>query len=535
MLNNIRITQRFITIVVLYAVAYAIVMAVSLWGLMSARDSLRNVSEGSMMHTLRGGVSIEKITQNRLQVLLAFQHAPEGPLASVHNHPVTTHVEAVAANQAEADRLFKLMDDVTTDPEEKALLATSQATRLAWHEKLNQTVNAIKAGDFSPETMAAFLKAGREEGEAAMKAMNAFQDFQVKEVVSLVAAAESEYHRAMLVFALVIVLCGLPASWLIYSLWKRLRLGFQIADESATAIAGGDLSNEVHLAGSDEIGHLMTQMEKMRLGLHRVISQVRNGSDSIATAAHEVATGTQDLSNRTEQQASSLEQTASASEELASTVQNNAENAVQASQLAVSASDIAIRGGAVVSQVVHTMDAINTSSRKIVDIISVIDGIAFQTNILALNAAVEAARAGEQGRGFAVVASEVRSLAQRSAEAAKEIKTLITDSVEKVGVGTNQVAQAGATMQEIVTGIKSVADIVGEIASASREQSAGISQINQSVTQLDTVTQQNAALVEETSAASSALQEQANELAKLAASFKLETSAGGRSALLQLR
>jgi methyl-accepting chemotaxis protein len=249
---------------------------------------------------------------------------------------------------------------------------------------------------------------------------------------------------------------------------------------------------------------------------------VRHGSDAIASASSEVATGTHDLSNRTEQQASSLEQTASASEELASTVQHNAESAAQANQLAREASDVAARGGAVVAQVVDTMDAINTSSRKIVDIIGVIDGIAFQTNILALNAAVEAARAGDQGRGFAVVAAEVRSLAQRSATAAKEIKGLIDDSVDKVGRGTEQVSQAGSTMQEIVTGIQQVAHIVSEIAAASREQSAGIAQINQAVTQLDGVTQQNAALVEQTSAASSALQEQARQLAALAASFKLD-------------
>ena len=305
-------------------------------------------------------------------------------------------------------------------------------------------------------------------------------------------------------------------------LLSRLRAGFKLADETATSIAAGDLSNAVPHAGGDEIGHLLGQMDIMRTNLKKVISQVRNGSDAIASAASEVATGTLDLSNRTESQASSLEQTAAATEQLASTVQNNADNASQANQLAVNASAVATQGGAVVSQVVSTMQAINTSSRKIVDIISVIDGIAFQTNILALNAAVEAARAGEQGRGFAVVASEVRSLAGRSAEAAREIKTLISDSVDKVGVGTQQVAQAGATMQEIVSGIQRVADIVGEIATASREQSAGLAQINQAVTQLDGVTQQNAALVEETSAASSALQEQARDLATLAASFKLD-------------
>ena len=272
-------------------------------------------------------------------------------------------------------------------------------------------------------------------------------------------------------------------------------------------------------------------MDTMRTNLHRVIAQVRSGSDSIASAASEVAVGTLDLSNRTEQQAGSLEQTATASEELTSTVQHNADNASQANQLAASASVVATHGGEVMVQVVQTMQAINTSSRRIADIISVIDGIAFQTNILALNAAVEAARAGEQGRGFAVVAGEVRSLAGRSAEAAKEIKTLITDSVEKVDLGTQQVAQAGSTMDEIVTSIQRVADIVGEIASASREQSTGIGQINTAVTQLDTVTQQNAALVEQTSAASAALQEQARQLAQLAASFQLgDNHAPGLSA-----
>jgi methyl-accepting chemotaxis protein len=369
------------------------------------------------------------------------------------------------------------------------------------------------------------LQAGRTEGEASMKALATYRDYQVKQANNEYLAAESRFHNAVVVFVLAVVLGGLPAMVMTFMLLARLRQGFRLADEAASAIAGGDLSQVVPHAGTDEIGHLLGQMESMRTSLHQVISQVSSGSDAIASAANQVAVGTQDLSNRTENQASSLEQTAAASEQLASTVQNNADNAHQANQLATTASDVASRGGAVVAQVVSTMEAINTSSRKIVDIISVIDGIAFQTNILALNAAVEAARAGEQGRGFAVVASEVRSLAGRSAEAAREIKTLITDSVEKVGVGTEQVAQAGATMQEIVTGIRHVADIVGEIASASREQSTGIAQINQAVSQLDGVTQQNAALVEETSAASSALQGQAQELAKLAASFKLGAGA----------
>ena len=522
MFGKIHITQRFIAVIVIYSIAFLAVMGVSLWGLVSSRDSLKTVYDESMKPALLAGESIDKIVQNRMQVLLAFQHAPDGPLASIHTHPTGAHIEAIAANRAEANRIFNEMESSVSGTEEKAIFDAAKSTRIPWRDKLDQVLKAIQANDFSPATMAFFLQAGRVEGEAAVKALIAYRDYQVKQADEAYQEADARYHNALIVFVLAIVLGGVPAVVMTFMLLARLRMGFRLADETATAIAAGDLSHSVPHAGNDEIGHLLGQMDIMRINLHRVISQVRHGSDAIASAASEVATGTLDLSNRTESQASSLEQTAAASEQLASTVQNNADNANQANQLARSASDVASRGGAVVSQVVQTMEAINTSSRKIVDIISVIDGIAFQTNILALNAAVEAARAGEQGRGFAVVASEVRSLAGRSAEAAREIKTLISDSVEKVGVGTQQVAQAGDTMQEIVSGIRRVADIVGEIASASREQSAGIAQINQAVTQLDGVTQQNAALVEETSAASSALQEQARELAALAASFRLD-------------
>jgi methyl-accepting chemotaxis protein len=522
MFGNIRITQRFIAVIAIYSIAFAAVIGISLWGLMSARDSLKAVHDDAMKPALLAGESIDNIMQNRLQILLAFQHAPNSALASIHNHPISLHIDAIVANRVKANKIFKEMESSVSGDEEKALFELTKSARVPWRDKLDQVVKAIQTNDFSPATMEFFLQAGRVEGEAAVKALTTYRDYKVKLANDAYQAANARYNTALIVFALAVLLGGLPAVVMTYLLLARLRSGFKLADETAAAIASGDLSQAVPQTGNDEIGHLLNQMDIMRSNLHRVISQVRNGSDAIASAASEVATGTLDLSNRTESQASSLEQTAAASEELTSTVQNNAENANQANQLAISASDVASRGGAVVSQVVQTMEAINTSSRKIVDIIGVIDGIAFQTNILALNAAVEAARAGEQGRGFAVVASEVRSLAGRSAEAAREIKTLISDSVDKVGVGTQQVAQAGATMQEIVTGIQHVADIVSEIASASREQSTGIAQINQAVTQLDSVTQQNAALVEETSAASSALQEQARELAKLAASFKLD-------------
>jgi len=526
MFDKLRIRQRFAAVIVIYTLAFIAVMAVSLWGLMSARDSLKTVHDDAMKPALLAGESVDKIVQNRLQILLAFQHAPDGPLASIHSHPTNAHIDAIVANRAEADRLFKLMETSVSTDEEKAVFETTKISRAPWRDKLDQTVKAVEAGDFSPATMAFFLQAGRIEGEAAVKAIYVYRDYQVKKAQDAYKAADARYSSAIWVFVLAVVLGGVPAMIMTVMLMVRLKSGFHLADDTATAIAAGDLSHRVPHTGSDEIGHLLGQMDIMRSNLHRVISQVRSGSDAIASTASEVATGTLDLSNRTESQASSLEKTAAASKELASTVQNNADNAKQAKQLATSASDVASRGGAAVSQVVQTMEAINTSSRKIVDIIGVIDGIAFQTNILALNAAVEAARAGEQGRGFAVVASEVRSLAGRSAEAAREIKTLITDSVDKVGVGTEQVAQAGATMQEIVTSIQHVADIVGEIASASNEQSIGIAQINQAVNQIDSVTQQNAALVEETSAASSALQEQARDLAKLAASFRLEEAFG---------
>ena len=289
----------------------------------------------------------------------------------------------------------------------------------------------------------------------------------------------------------------------------------------AERIAAGDLTVEVQLKHGDQ-SSMLCAMKKMRDDLARIVAEVRNGTESIASASSQIASGTQDLSTRTEEQASSLEETASSMEELTSTVRQNADNANQANALAHTASDTAGKGGVVVSEVVKTMGEINESAKKIVDIIGVIDGIAFQTNILALNAAVEAARAGEQGRGFAVVAAEVRTLAQRSASAAKEIKLLIDDSVEKVESGSRLVDQAGSTMEDVVTSVKRVTDVIAEITSASTEQTVGIEQINQAIAQMDQVTQQNASLVEEAAAASDAMQQQARKLSDLVSMFKLE-------------
>jgi methyl-accepting chemotaxis protein len=335
------------------------------------------------------------------------------------------------------------------------------------------------------------------------------------------ADANASYRFAMqfLIAAvlLAIVLGCVITFWLIKSITKPLSMAVGYAQ----TVASGDLTSDITVTGMDETGQLLSALKGMNESLASCVTDVRAGIDTMATASSQIAAGNMDLSSRTEQQAASLEETASSMEELTSTVKQNSENAHEANGLAKSACEVAIKGGTVVAQVVETMGSINASSKKIVDIIGVIDGIAFQTNILALNAAVEAARAGEQGRGFAVVAAEVRNLAQRSAAAAKEIKALIGDSVDKVDAGSKLVDQAGATMQEVVDSIKRVTDIMSEIASASQEQNSGIEQINLAITQMDQVTQQNAALVEEAAAAAASLQSQGSSLSQAVGVFKL--------------
>jgi methyl-accepting chemotaxis protein len=327
--------------------------------------------------------------------------------------------------------------------------------------------------------------------------------------------------------AIALAIGGTFAWFITRSIAQPLNKAVEVAERVAT----GDLTSRIDERSRDEIGQLFDALRQMNGSLAEIVGNVRNGTESIGTATQEIASGNADLSARTESQASSLEETASSMEELTQTVKQNAENARQANQLVVSASDYALKGGQVVGQVVETMGSIKESSRKIVDIIGVIDGIAFQTNILALNAAVEAARAGEQGRGFAVVAAEVRNLAQRSAGAAKEIKALISDSVEKVDAGSKLVDEAGKTMDDIVTSVKHVADIMGEITAASQEQSSGIEEVNRAISQMDEMTQQNAALVEEAAAAAESMQEQAVKLAQAVSVFKLDGSGGMMTSL----
>jgi methyl-accepting chemotaxis protein len=364
------------------------------------------------------------------------------------------------------------------------------------------------------------------KAENTLKQIQANVDALTKLQLDGVAAARaSNAQRAQITDVVKLALMGATIALFLPLAWVTLRAvcrPLEGAVRVAERIAEGDLGSEVNATGTDEIGRLLQAIAAMQERLRGLVGEIRQTADSIQVASTEVATGNQDLSQRTEQAASNLQQTASSMEQLTATVRQSADAAAQANQLAASAAEVAQRGGQVVQQVVTTMDAINASSKKIADIIGVIDGIAFQTNILALNAAVEAARAGEQGRGFAVVAGEVRSLAQRSAEAAREIKALIGNSVDKVETGSRLVTDAGSTMNEIVASVQRVTDIIGEITAASSEQSAGLGTINVSVVQLDQMTQQNAALVEESAAAAESLRDQASRLAGLVATFRLD-------------
>jgi len=411
-------------------------------------------------------------------------------------------------------------EKLISSADEKALVAEFDQGWSAFmvdHDKIVK----FSAGDQKEEARALSRGSSAKNMAALSESLNKLVKLNSDggDAASLAATATYENARMTSIVLLTInVVVGIAlALWIA----RIVSAPLQQAVAVATAVAGGDLTRTIEVESACETGQLMGALRDMNGNLQRLVSQVRSGTDTIATASAEISAGNQDLSSRTEEQASSLEETASSMEELTSTVKQNADNARQANQLAQSASGIAIKGGDVVGQVVGTMSSINESSRKIVDIISVIDGIAFQTNILALNAAVEAARAGEQGRGFAVVATEVRNLAHRSAAAAKDIKSLISDSVEKVEAGSQLVNQAGATMDEIVASITRVTDIMSEITSASAEQSDGIEQVNVAITQMDQVTQQNAALVEQAAAAAESMQDQAARLSEVVSIFKL--------------
>ena len=412
----------------------------------------------------------------------------------------------------------KRVIELVQSPEGIALIKEIDDARAAYRNPRAALLKRRAGGEDVSQALETELRPLADIYSGSIQKLEALEQKHYDASLAQVEAASQRTQAFMLGGgAVAVVLASVLGVMLSRSIVQPIRA----AAENARVIASGDLSRYIQSEGRDEPAELATALRQMQQSLLAVVATVRQGSESVATASSEIAQGNQDLSGRTESQASALEETAASMEELSSTVKQNADSALQANQLAQSASTVAAQGGAVVSRVVDTMKGISDSSKKIAEIISVIDGIAFQTNILALNAAVEAARAGEQGRGFAVVASEVRSLAGRSAGAAKEIKTLIDDSVARVDQGTQLVNQAGSTMNEVVSSIRRVTDIMGEISAASREQSLGVSQVGEAVTQMDQATQQNAALVEEMAAAASSLNSQANELVQSVAVFKL--------------
>jgi methyl-accepting chemotaxis protein len=411
-------------------------------------------------------------------------------------------------------------------PEEKAILDKVKQSAAQYMTSYNATLALADSGRLVEASRASFgeTSASLHQFLSNLRELSKFQERKMEAAAKFSRETyQSTRNSVLTIGAIAFVLFVLSAGLLTLQLTNQLGGEPGFAVRIANKVAQGDLRVVIHTMKRDR-SSVLYAIKSMRDSLDSIVGKVRHGTDTIAAASVRLAAGNLELSSRTEQQASALEQTASSMEELTATVKQNADNAQQANQLAISASDVAVKGGAVVSQVVETMGSINDSAKKIVDIISVIDGIAFQTNILALNAAVEAARAGEQGRGFAVVAAEVRSLAQRSAAAAKEIKSLIGTSVEKVEAGSSLVSKAGATMEEVVASVKRVTDIMAEIMTASQEQSSGIEQVNQALVQMDRVTQQNAALVEEAAAAAAALKDQAAHLAQVVSIFQLNNT-----------
>ena len=518
-MNNFKISTRLIILIGILSALLIAIGSIGLFGIHQSNDALKSVYED---RTVPMG-QLANIQNDMLENRLAIASALVTPTPEV----IKTRTAAIEANSANITKVWAAYMAITHTPEEAKLASKFAEDRAKFvQEGLHPTVVALRANEIE-EAKRLVEEKIRPLYAPLRSGIEALTKLQLDVAKGEFDAAVARYNTTRIVAISAIVAGVLFAFLFGLALVRGISRSLALAVDASNAVAQGDLAHTIQVDGKDEVAQLLVSLSAMKDSLANVVGKVREGSEGVATASAQIAQGNNDLSQRTEEQASALEETAASMEQLGSTVKQNADNARQANQLAKSASTVAIKGGEVVAQVVETMKGINDSSKKIADIISVIDGIAFQTNILALNAAVEAARAGEQGRGFAVVASEVRSLAGRSADAAKEIKSLINASVERVQQGTVLVDQAGVTMTEVVSSIKRVTDLMGEISAASNEQSQGVAQIGEAVQQMDQVTQQNAALVEEMAAAASNLKSQAQDLVGTVAVFKLAQGEGG--------
>ncbi len=522
MLKNLTIKSRLVFVIGFLSTLLIAIGAYGLFNLHTTDESLERIYKDSAVPLGK----LQEITALFNENQLEIAETVAGQLSTFPEDVamVDKRVALAKARVEKIDALWKELADAHPSAAELKMMDELKAARMKYGSQgFLPTIAALSAHDFQ-QASELLLGPMKENYPGVRQQLDTLVRGQLDDTRKEYELAVSRYEMARNLSISAIFFGVLLAIGVGYWLIRAVTLPLNEAIRFAHSIADGDLSQTPQIRANDETGQLMHAMIAMNENLAGIVARVRLGTETIEVASREIASGNADLSNRTESQASSLEETASSMEELTSTVKQNAENARQANQLVVSTAEIAGKGGAVVEQVVGTMASIKDSSRKIADIIGVIDGIAFQTNILALNAAVEAARAGEQGRGFAVVASEVRSLAQRSAGAAKEIKALIEDSVGKVETGGKLVDEAGRTMDEIVTSVKRVTDIMSEIAAASHEQSAGIEQVNQAVGQMDEMTQQNAALVEQAAAAAESLREQAGKLAEAVSVFRIEGS-----------